>query len=53
MEARIDAIKMYFYRRMLWIPWLQKVSNEEVLTQMRKTKEIMYNIGSKNDRQNI
>lgn len=33
MEPRIDVIEIiYFDRRMLRIPWIQKVSNEEVLT---------------------
>ena len=42
METKIDAIEMYFYLRMLRIPWLQKGSNEKVLTRVGKLKKIMY-----------
>lgn len=36
----IEAFEMWCYRRMLRIPWVDKVSNEEVLRRMNKAKEI-------------
>ena len=37
-EKRIDAFEMYIYRRLLRIPWVLKISNEEVLHRMKKQK---------------
>ena len=31
MEARLQAAEMWFYRRMLKVSWVEKVSNAEVL----------------------
>lgn len=35
----IEAFEMWCYRRKLRIPWVDKVSNEEVLRRMNKSKE--------------
>lgn len=40
-EKRIEAFEMYLYRRMLKIPWVEKVRNEEVLRRMDKNTEIL------------
>jgi hypothetical protein len=40
-EKRIDAFEMYIYRRMLRIPWVQRVTNVEVLRRMCKQKELL------------
>ena len=44
MDSRIDALEMYLYRRILRISWTQRKTNEEVLRQMDKRKELLTTI---------
>ena len=41
LEERMNALELYFYRRMLRISWVQKVTNEEVLARMGKQRELL------------
>ena len=43
-EKRIQAFEMYLYRRLLRIPWILKVSNDEVLRRMEKQRELLLTI---------
>lgn len=40
----VEAFEMWLYRRILIISWVEKVTNIEVLRQMRKHKEVILNI---------
>lgn len=44
LEKRIEALEMYFYRRILRISWMQKISNAEVMHRMNKSPEILSTI---------
>ena len=41
MEDRINAFEMWTYRRMLRIPWTDKISNEEVIQRVTPEQSIM------------
>ena len=41
MEARIKAAEMWFYRRMLRIFWVARISNGEVLKRAGMKKELL------------
>ena len=41
MERKIEAAEMWFFRRMLKIPWTERVSNEQVLHRARTNPEMM------------
>ncbi len=43
-ENRIAAFEMYLYRRILRIPWVQKVTNNEVLVRMKKDRELLFTL---------
>lgn len=43
-EKRLEAFEMWLYRRILKIPWVDKVSNRAVLERIGKQKEIMNTI---------
>lgn len=38
---KLEAFEMWVYRRMLRIPWTDRVSNERVLNQMNKDRELL------------
>ena len=40
----MEALEMYFYRRMLKIPWIQRVTNVKVLRRMQKEAELLNTI---------
>lgn len=44
LENRITAFEMFVYRRMLQIPWIDKVNNVEVLRRMKKEIELLATI---------
>ena len=44
MERRIEALEMWFYRRMLKIPWVDHISNEQVLQRAGARREIMASV---------
>ena len=44
MRRRLEAIEMWFYRRMLRISWTQHVSNYEVLRRMQTRRRLMLDI---------
>ena len=44
MERRIAALEMWLYRRMLKIPWVDHVSNEQVMQRAGAEREIMTSI---------
>ncbi|KAI5734561.1 hypothetical protein M8J77_007970 [Diaphorina citri] len=46
-EKNINAFEMWCYRRMLRIPWTDKVTNVEVLRRMDKIMELEYTIKKK------
>uniref|UniRef100_A0A8D8XGR6 Uncharacterized protein n=1 Tax=Cacopsylla melanoneura TaxID=428564 RepID=A0A8D8XGR6_9HEMI len=39
--SRLDAFELWLYRRILRIPWTQKVTNIEVLQRMKKSRELV------------
>ena len=41
MKSRIEASEMWFYRRMLRISWVRRVTNEEVLRRVGRSRELM------------
>jgi hypothetical protein len=41
MQKRLAAFEMWTYRRMLKIPWTAKISNKDVLKQMKITKRLL------------
>ena len=41
MKSRIEAAEMWFYRRMLRISWVRRVTNEEVLRRVGRNRELM------------
>ena len=47
MEKRIEAVEMWFLRRMLRIPWTARVSNEEVMRRAGVEKTLMKTIRKK------
>ncbi|XP_071577336.1 uncharacterized protein [Temnothorax nylanderi] len=49
-KRKIDAFKMYLYRRMLRISWVNKITNEEVFSRMQKQKELMLAIRERKTR---
>jgi len=40
-ERKITSFEMYLYRRILKIPWILKITNEEVLRRMGKQTELL------------
>ena len=44
MEKKLEAMEMWFYRRMLRLSWTKKVKNEEVLKRVGKGRTIMKRI---------
>lgn len=38
---KLESFEMWTYRRLLKIPWTDRVTNEEVLRQMRKERELL------------
>ena len=47
MERRIEALEMWLYRRLLKIPWVDHISNEQVLQRAGAKREIMNSIRKK------
>ena len=47
MERRIEALEMWLYRRMLKIPWVDHISNEQVLQRAGAKREMMNSIRKK------
>ena len=41
MERKIEAFEMFLCRRMLRIPWVHIITNNEVLIRMKKQKELL------------
>ena len=41
MRKRLEAVEMWFYRRMMRIPWTARMTNQEVLQRMGVTRELM------------
>ena len=39
--SKLDAFEMWVYRRVLKIPWTEKITNEEVLRRMGRDREIV------------
>jgi hypothetical protein len=44
MSRRLKAFEMWLYRRILKIPWTDRVTNVEVLNRMGKDREILRSI---------
>lgn len=44
MEKKLEAMKMWCYRRVLRLLWTKKVTNEEVLKRLRKGRRLMKKI---------
>lgn len=44
MCRKLEAFEMWLYRRILRIPWTDRVTNEEVLRRMKKNREILTTI---------
>lgn len=40
-SKKLEAFEMWLYRRMLRVPWTDKVSNQEILQRMRKDREVL------------
>ena len=49
-EKNIEAFEMYIYRRMLRIPWVEKVTNMEVLGRMCKSVELLLTLKERKTR---
>ena len=47
MEKRIEALEMWLYRRMLKVPWVDHISNEQVMQRAGAKREIMDSIRKK------
>ncbi|CAG9832009.1 unnamed protein product [Diabrotica balteata] len=47
MCRKLEASEMWLYRRMLKIPWTDRVTNEEVLRRMNKNREVLTTIKSR------
>ena len=45
---RLDSFKMWIYRRILRISWIEHTTNEEALRRMGKTKEVTFTVKSSN-----
>ena len=41
MQERLQAVEMWFLRRMLRIPWVDRVTNEEVLGRAGTHRQLM------------
>ena len=41
---KLEAFEMWTYRRMLKVPWTDRVTNEEILRRMEKDREILLNV---------
>lgn len=41
---KLEAFEMWTYRRILKVPWTERVSNEEILSRMSKDREMLYTI---------
>ena len=44
---RLDLFKMWIYRRILRISWIEHTTNEEVLRRMAKIKEVKLTVKSR------
>ena len=44
LRNKIDAAEIWFLRRMLWISWTDKVTNEEMLRRSGMKRELMGDI---------
>ncbi|CAG9831529.1 unnamed protein product [Diabrotica balteata] len=44
---KLEAFEMWLYRRILKIPWTDRVTNEEVLKRMNQTREVLITIKSR------
>lgn len=40
-SKKLEAFEMWCYRRMLKIPWIDKIRNEEVLERLKKEREVL------------
>ena len=47
MQKRLEATEMWYLRRMLKIPWVDRVTNEEVLTRANTKRKLMNSIKSR------
>ena len=41
MERRLEATEIWFYRKMLRLSWVQKVTNEVILEKMKVKKDLL------------
>ena len=44
MKSKLEAAEMWFYRRMLNIPWTLHVANEEVLKKKGATRKLLQTV---------
>ena len=44
MQKQIEAAELWFYRRMMKIPWTKRITNEEVLQLVNKNRRMMTTI---------
>jgi hypothetical protein len=49
-KKRPEALEMWCYRRMLKIPWVDRVSNKEVLKRAQEKRVLWNNIVQRRDR---
>ena len=47
METRLQAAEMWFLRRVLWIKWTDKVSNEQLLQRADSSRELITTIATR------
>jgi hypothetical protein len=38
-EKRLEATEMWFWRRMLKVPWTDKITNENILKQINEKRQ--------------
>lgn len=43
-EKSLEALQMYLYKRILCIPWVQRVTNEKMLSRVGKQKELLLTV---------
>ncbi|RZF39011.1 hypothetical protein LSTR_LSTR014707 [Laodelphax striatellus] len=46
-SAKLEAFEMWLYRRMLRVSWVDRITNQEILSRMRKGKELLPMIKSR------
>jgi hypothetical protein len=49
-EKRLEATEMWFWKRMLKVPWTDKITNENILKQVNMKRKTIKELGKKQSR---